>query len=238
MPGRINLFDKIRLIIAVIKQKIVSHDLIFINISKDFDVVDRIEFILGFSKSKRLLHFGFLDTPFLEKKVLSSNMLHAELKKVAEFLFGVDINARDLEAYRSLTHDCNNCLLDISEKDIDLNIIDKYNFDIVLLPEVLEHIMNPGLALANIYKICKKSGAKLIVTVPNAFNLSLFINAANGVEVVHPEHYFYFSPVTIRKLLQDSGFDIEKLNMYTSKGNHSYPGITQWGIICVCGVRS
>jgi hypothetical protein len=234
MQFKINLMEKIKLILAVIQRKKISHDPIFVNKLTDFNVVDRLEFIINLSKEKKILHFGFLDTPFLETKLLSSDMLHVELKKIAQFLFGVDISANDLEQYRSLTHDCDNCLLDISKQNTDLKMLDAYDFDIILLPEVLEHIMNPGIALDNIYKICKKSSAKLIVSVPNAFNFSLFIDATNGVEVVHPDHYFYFSPITIKKLLQDSGFDVGTLNMYTSRGDPSCPGITQWGVICVC----
>ncbi|MCL5990546.1 MAG: glycosyltransferase [Bacteroidetes bacterium] len=230
-----NIFiNKNNLISNILTSENINHDDIFINQIKNFNIVERIEFIKDYCRSKNVIHFGFLDSPFLESKFDSSKILHTELKNITNGLYGVDINEIDLKKYRNLTNDNNNCLLDISNPYVDLRNLMEVDCDVILFAEVLEHIPNPGEALKNLHEICLHKSAKLIVSVPNAYNFDFFMTANESIEIVHPDHFFYFSPVTIRKLLTKYGFIVEQLNMYTPGGNKNYPGITQWGIICVC----
>lgn len=225
--------DKLRIIASILKSKQLRHDSIFINQFKELVAIDRIEFLINSCKGKRVLHIGFLDSPFLEERFISSEMLHSKLRCESAFVYGIDVNVQDLEKYRRLTGDANNCTLNLSENEVALEIFEKMKFDVVLIPEVLEHISNPGKFLKNLYQICVIHQSKLIATVPNAFNFEFFLEAANYHEIVHPEHYFYFSPFTIRKLLESEKFVVQQTSMYTS-GSKSYPGITQWGVICSC----
>jgi hypothetical protein len=74
------------------------------------------------------------------------------------------------------------------------------------------------------------------VTVPNAYYAGVFLTALNGDEVVHPEHYYYFSPATLRKLLHDAGFSIIDMALYASRDSAVLPGITKNGVIATCVV--
>jgi hypothetical protein len=56
----------------------------------------------------------------------------------------------------------------------------------------------------------------------------------DGDEIVHPEHYYYFSPATLRKLLQDAGFTVVELALYASRDSALLPGITKNGVIAMC----
>ena len=79
--------------------------------------------------------------------------------------------------------------------------------DVIVFGETLEHLRNPGLALARLRALCARNPrCVLCTTVPNAFSTTGFIAAASGVEIVHPEHYAYYSPVTLRNLLAAHGF--------------------------------
>lgn len=196
--------------------------------------VDRVAHLLALSLGKRVLHFGFLDLPFLEAKLVSGELLHTHLKKVARFLYGVDIDPGELEIYRSISGDRENSVLDIQNEGVDLSGLAR-NFDVILFPEVLEHLQNPGTALLNLHRLCRANGGSVLcVTVPNAFSLEGFVSALDGTEIVHPEHYYYFSPYTLRKLLTDCGYKKVALSYYASSHNMDSPGLTKNGLIALC----
>lgn len=194
---------------------------------------DREEFLVGLSQAKKVLHFGFLDSPFCEKKIVSKELLHLKLIEESKEVFGVDIDEETLHKYRSLTSDYNNGICDIT-KDID-NISDfAKGYEVILFPEVLEHLLDVGSALKNLYHICEVNNAKLCITVPNAFFIMGFCAAISGREIVHPNHYYYFSPSTLFKLLSDTGFKNIQIDFYISSDMKNMPGLVKNGIIATC----
>ncbi len=197
--------------------------------------VIREEYLANISRGKKVLHFGFLDSPFSEERIQSGELLHLKLKKVASHLYGIDNDQVSLDRYRQLTGDRNNDSGDIQREA--LHGADSPAYDIILFPEILEHLGNPGRALANLRQICVKgNGTKLCVTVPNAYYAGVFLGALDGDEIVHPEHYYYFSPATLRKLLHDVGFSIVEMALYASRDSAVLPGITKNGVIAMCEV--
>jgi hypothetical protein len=51
---------------------------------------------------------------------------------------------------------------------------------------------------------------------------------------VHPDHYTYFSPVTLRHLMDSAGFSEVDIHLYsTGAQTQRAPGITKDGIIAV-----
>jgi SAM-dependent methyltransferase len=198
--------------------------------------VDRERFLIELCRGKRVLHFGFVDAPFSEQRTRDGQLLHLKLKRAAAFLHGTDVDEKSIALYRQITGDLENSVLDIIDPQSDLDAFAK-RFDVVLFGEVLEHLANPGLALANLRQICQRnSGAKLCVTTPNAFSLACFLSAIRDYELVHPDHYYYFSPTTLRKLLLDSGFGNIDLFFYASSTLWNSPGLTKHGVIALCEV--
>jgi hypothetical protein len=197
--------------------------------------VIREEYLVDISRGKKVLHFGFLDSPFSEERIQSGELLHLKLKHVAAQLYGIDSDQASLDRYRQLTGDKNNSAGDIQTEMQDG--ADSHAYDIILVPEILEHLGNPGRALANLKQLCVKgSGTRLCVTVPNAYYAGVFLAALDGDEIVHPEHYYYFSPATLRKLLHDAGFTIVEMALYASRDSAVLPGITKNGVIATCEV--
>ena len=197
--------------------------------------VDREEYLVDASRGKKVLHFGFLDSPFSEERIRSGELLHLKLKNAASQLYGIDNDRVSLDRYRQLTGDRNNDVGDV-QKELQ-NGIDSHAYDIILFPEILEHLRNPGLALANLKHLCVKGGrTKICVTVPNAYYAGALLVALGGDEIVHPEHYYYFSPATLRKLLHDVGFTIVEMALYASRDTSVLPGITKNGVIAMCEV--
>ena len=111
-------------------------------------LVEREQRLLELASGKRVLHFGFLDSIFLERKLADSSLLHSRLGKVARDLYGVDINAELLDQYRSVTGDLKNLIWDIADGQAPRQL--QQPFDLILFPEVLEHVPNPGLVLINL----------------------------------------------------------------------------------------
>src|SRR5258706_10904192 len=116
--------------------------------------VDRVEFLLAQCQGKRVLHFGFVDAPFSEERIKAGSLLHQRLRKVTTFLYGADIDAKSLDLYRRLTGDTDNAIVDVQQKSGNFEAVAR-DFDLVLFPEVLEHLLYPADALANLRQICR-----------------------------------------------------------------------------------
>ena len=164
----------------------------------------REEFIVNSCKNKSVLHFGFADSPFTKERYGTKQMLHSRIREVARDVWGADIDKEGVEIYRELSGDKQSWIMDICDPNLDVKKYTK-NFDVIIFGEILEHLLNPGDALRNLLKISRSNSAKLVITTPNALNAAGFVAATKGREIVHPEHYYYYSPVTLERLLHDCG---------------------------------
>jgi len=66
-------------------------------------------------------------------------------------------------------------------------------FDVVFSGEVLEHLDDPALLLAEAYRVLK-SGGKFVLTTPN------------DEGIISSEHVWFFEEDDIRKLYEEAGF--------------------------------
>jgi hypothetical protein len=57
-----------------------------------------------------------------------------------------------------------------------------------------------------------------------------FMAAMHGVELIHPDHCYTFTPYTITRLLRLSGFEILKQVFYNF-GSSLAPGLTKAGMV-------
>ncbi|CAH2032040.1 class I SAM-dependent methyltransferase [Trichlorobacter ammonificans] len=194
-------------------------------------IVEREPYLLELARGRRVLHFGFLDSIFLERKLAEGSLLHSRLGQVAHRVCGVDIEAALLERYRELTGDQDNLLWDIADTTVPEGL--REGFDLVLFPEVLEHVPNPGLVLSNLATLCRLNRARLCLTLPNAFDMYGFMAAMQGVELVHPDHLYTFTPRTLTRLVQASGLRLSELCFYNF-GSDLAPGLTKAGMIALC----
>lgn len=196
----------------------------------------RDKYLIDKSKNKRVLHFGFADSPFTKERTQNNELLHLKIAHVASELWGSDIDSKSIKEYTSLTNDDKCLTLDICAPIKNIGEYSK-NFDIIIFGEILEHLLNPGDAIKNLYKLCKINNAELILTTPNAFNAVGFIAAMMGNEIVHPEHYYYYSPVTLRRLLHDCGFENIDISFYSGENTKDSPGLTFPGLIAECSTN-
>ena len=229
-----SFLQRVRLAITILRHRESTHAPVFVHPVGPMRRVERVEFLLSLARGHRVLHIGFLDSPFLEERLRDRTMLHLRLQDVSTDLFGIDVDPQDLARYRQLTGDTANLCLDLSRPDVDLRPIQAVPGDYIFLTEVLEHIGDPAMVLRNLHQVCVTRGARLVITVPNAFALHGFISATFGTELVHPDHFFYFSPVTLRRLVTSCGFTVQEMLLYGGAGSRRPPGLADAGIVCVC----
>ena len=147
---------------------------------------------------KAVLHIGCADWPITN---LNQN-LHLMLDKVASSLDGVDSATEALEMLRPHV-----------KGSLFSNLADAQSYyDVVLIPEVLEHVGNLEEFLGSVNSINSKD---FVFTVPNAFRRPEFFENkadAESFEVVHPDHNDWFSPFTLQNVIQKyTSLKVDKL---------------------------
>jgi len=160
-------------------------------------------------KDKRVLHIGCSDWPDTEEKIKDKTLLHQYLADFAKELYGMDYSQESVDIMQK------SGIKNVFKGDIyhlhnDINFIDK-KFDVLVISEVVEHLLNPGLALGSIKEYILKTNpnCEVIFTVPNYHNFFFsFLSGLRGKEIVHPDHKFYFSYRTFRNLLENYNFKV------------------------------
>ena len=95
------------------------------------------------------------------------------------------------------------------------------SFDVVSVGDILEHVSSPSNFLLELKRVLKDDGIAYIA-VPNAasfyyafFGLLSKWNHKNYF--VLPHHLYHFSPLTLKKVLDKSGFDLMELRFSHSR---------------------
>lgn len=94
---------------------------------------------------------------------------------------------------------------DILEMDIPINF-----FDIVNMSHVIEHLSEPKATLLKINTTMKK-GSKIIISTPNFDSLASKFFRTYWYALEAPRHLFLFTPTTLKRLLEDTGFVVESV---------------------------
>lgn len=93
------------------------------------------------------------------------------------------------------------------------------DFDIVLMSHVLEHTLNPVATIKAIYSLLKPGGI-VIIYVPNGGGIQARYDFSKWEWTVFPDHLWYFTPTTLRRLLENCNFVVDQV--WTCIG-HSNP---------------
>jgi ubiquinone/menaquinone biosynthesis C-methylase UbiE len=89
-------------------------------------------------------------------------------------------------------------------------------FDVVTMFDVLEHVFCPRTFLAEARRLLAPIG-RLVIETPNMAGLMPRLMGAGHPWVRPPEHLTYFTPPTLRRLLEQGGFLVEQLHRRTKK---------------------
>jgi 2-polyprenyl-3-methyl-5-hydroxy-6-metoxy-1,4-benzoquinol methylase len=173
-------------------------------------LVDRVTYILDQCKGKRVLHLGCTDWPFTERKASIGALLHGRINEIAASLVGVDADPDGIEWFQR--HGFPATYYDNAEK-ISHPEVCSGKYDVILAGEIIEHLENPGLFLRSIQKLMMPN-TDLIITTINAYCFFRFLYYLRGIEAVHADHNYYFSPIVLRKLITRCGLEVKEYFHY------------------------
>jgi 2-polyprenyl-3-methyl-5-hydroxy-6-metoxy-1,4-benzoquinol methylase len=126
--------------------------------------------------------------------------LHHAIRPFCASLTGVDIDAEGVEAMRAAGYRV--ALGDAAS--VRLN----QAFDVIIAAEVIEHLSNPGLALANLKAHLKESGTLVLTTCNPFYYRQQSRILRRGAIQVNASHTCWFDPLTLAHLLQRFGFGV------------------------------
>lgn len=148
----------------------------------------RKHFLMNYIKNKKVLHVGFVDYPITDVK----KNLHLALSSECQRLDGIDTNiTTEIEELLSVPNG------NIIKKWEDV----KDEYDVIIVPEVLEHVGNAE----NFLTLLDQFNSTLIITVPDIYQLKddvFKLEDDRFIESVHPDHNCWYSPYTFKNLLE------------------------------------
>ncbi len=178
----------------------------------------RLSAFLPLVTQKKVLHVGCVDSPIFDRK---SN-LHLALSTVAIELHGLDVDKSGLEELRRYFDS-------VYFANVDDCIKHGTQYDVVLIPETIEHVSNPESFLKSIDRIGFET---VVITAPCIYGWNQYgvlshrekqtmhgrygwlLNSGSLVEEVHPDHKFWFSPYTLANLVEAAtSWKIEKIQL-------------------------
>lgn len=153
---------------------------------------------------KRVLHVGCVDEGLFEEKREGGVLLHDLLRRACRSVVGIDISAAGIERMRALGYE------DVHRIDITAWSSAEQSrfgpFDLILVPEVIEHVSDLGAFLAGVRDVAKLNGAGIVLSTPNALGQfkQQFLHRT-GLESNHPDHLYYYSANSLSVALRRSG---------------------------------
>lgn len=188
---------------AAISRLEARHDPYFVQkveVSTDLVGVSRMDLFGSLCAGKRVLHVGCADWPITDPKT----SLHLALEPLCAQLDGVDPHT---EALEQLAPYAKGRLFGSLAEVTD-------SYDVVLCPEVMEHVPDVAGFLAQLESIDAQTW---LISVPDAFqcrerHFDYVADAQTFVEVVHPDHNVWYTPYTFANTIRKySGLNIEKM---------------------------
>lgn len=161
---------------------------------------------------ERTAHIGCTDSPYTVERLQRRELLHSMLVDHGEVV-GFDVDEVAIDLLRKHFPRRQFVCCDIS-RDVPKEHGGAY--DLIIAGEVLEHLANPGLFLAGCHTLLRDDGV-LCVTVPNALCPKIGLRSIIGRERVHPDHYAYYGPRTLRRTLRSAEFGTETIATYFAR---------------------
>ena len=160
-----------------------------VQVSTDIANVNRLDVLATMCAGKRVLHIGCADWPITDPKA----SLHLALEPHCLKLDGFDIHAEALEALAPYVRD--SLFSDMAELTGE--------YDIVLVPEVMEHVPDIQGFLAQLDTL---NAPYYIMSVPDAYqcfnrHFDYIGSTQTFVEVVHPDHNCWYTPYTFSNVI-------------------------------------
>lgn len=166
-------------------------------------VVDRIAYLSGLARGRRVIHVGFVDSGYEEMQSEAGTWLHEHLADAAASLVGIDVDEAGVERARERGYEA--YVADGRRPDL-MASLGIEQADLVIAGEVIEHLDDPGSFLDGLHDLLAPGGT-LVLTTPNASGLLNGFAAMAGAEINHPDHVILFSWRTLTNLMRRHGWE-------------------------------
>lgn len=169
-------------------------------VSTELAGLGRVEVLAGLCAGQRVLHVGCADWPITDPRT----SLHVALEPHCAALDGLDPHGEALEALRP--HVSGRLFTDFAEAT--------GRYDVVLVPEVMEHVPDVAGFLAQLEAV---DAGLYLISVPDAFqcrerHFDYRADTGEFLEGVHPDHNAWYSPFTFANTLRKySGLNLERM---------------------------
>jgi hypothetical protein len=166
------------------------------------------------AKGKNIIHVGFADhLPLIPRKIENNTWLHKRIMNVASSCIGIDIDKETVDYVKNTIGISDVYALDITDKaSLPPQVLNK-QWDYLVLGEVLEHIDNPVHFLGNIANNFRGIAKRLVITVPNAWDVVNLRSLRKHQELINTDHRFWFTPYTLAKVGTRAGLKVEEFHL-------------------------
>ena len=163
-------------------------------------------------KDKKVVHYGCVDDDkeLIKQKLNKGYYLHKIVTEASEDTIGIDLNKKTFPHLKKLGID-NVYYGDVEDPgtfDIDRLKIKKAN--VLLIPDLIEHLNNPGNMLEGIKNYFSEDIIVYIFT-PNPFAWYNFVATLATKEIYTDYHTMYFTTESMSVLLARYGFKIKRV---------------------------
>ncbi len=148
----------------------------------------------------------------VDGRLLDVGAGHGALVEVAA---AAGLRAKGLELSPVLAEDCRQRGLSVRTGAFPEAVSAKERFDAIVLLDVLEHLVEPRIALSQLCAHLTSQGM-LAIQVPNMTSLLVTLEGENNSNYGYG-HWSYFTPTTLEKLLLGAGMRILALETYVSE---------------------
>lgn len=186
--------------------------------------VDRVSYVAGQVRGKRVMDLGALDETAYKLKTNTRNWLHKEMAEAATRVVGIDnsplVPPEGIEVSESSG---------IFQGDIfDLGpVLERHGRpEIIVAGELIEHLSDTLTFLRNLKRDCSEGDPLVIITTPNACSVH---NAILGVfrrESMHKDHLQIYSYKTLCTLFERAEFREWVIRPYHAKFTEMIEGST------------
>ncbi|MGW6097126.1 class I SAM-dependent methyltransferase [Streptomyces sp. NPDC055157] len=166
---------------------------------------ERDEVLLRLCTGRRVVHVGCADNPLTEERLQDGSILHAQLMKNAAEVLGVDVDHEGIEQLR--THLGGDYLVQDFADSKGAPAVAQFKPDVILAGDVIEHVRDAASFLRGISAQMREvgDGVDLILSTPNGLGAKTLLNTLTGVEMIHPDHVYVFTPASLARLVSDCG---------------------------------
>jgi len=164
-------------------------------------------------KGKSVVHYGCVDDnkTLIDAKMNKGYYLHKLVTDSTTRCIGIDIN-KPLINYLREQYAINNIFYGNVEdpRSFDLDINELKQYEILLIPDLIEHLDNVGKMLEGIKEFFSPQ-VKLYIMTPNPFGYLNFIATFLRREIYSPHHTCLFTTESMKVLLDRHGFKINRV---------------------------